>query len=115
MPADGPGPGDPALREFLLRTSLFGCLDAQVVDHLLGMLRERRFAAGEVVFSEGDTGKSMYIVREGALIVKRHRPHGEARLLMMRPGDMVGVTTLIEMEPRPFSCTAEKDSVLLEL
>ena len=38
-----------------------------------------------------------------------------ARLLMMRPGAFFGVPSLIEMEPRPFSCRAEKDSVLLEL
>jgi CRP-like cAMP-binding protein len=34
---------------------------------------------------------------------------------MMRPGAHFGVTTLIDMEPRPFSCLAEKDSVLYEL
>jgi CRP/FNR family transcriptional regulator, cyclic AMP receptor protein len=58
----------------------------------------------------------MYIVREGALIVRRHCGDGtQARLLMMRPGDFFGVTSLIEMEPRPFSCVAEKESVLYEL
>jgi len=36
-------------------------------------------------------------------------------LLMMRPGDHFGVTTLIEMEPRPFACVAEEDSLLYEL
>jgi len=35
--------------------------------------------------------------------------------LMMRAGDHFGVTALIEMEPRPFSCVAEKDSLLYEL
>ena len=36
------------------------------------MLKERRVAAGEMLFAEGDTGKSMYIVKEGALIMRRH-------------------------------------------
>ena len=36
-------------------------------------------------------------------------------MLLFRPGDFVGVTTLIEMEPRPFTITAEKDAKLLEL
>ena len=39
----------------------------------------------------------------------------QVRLLMMRTGDHFGVTSLIEMEPRPFSCRAEKDSLLYEL
>ena len=67
-------------------------------------------------FAEGESGKSMYIVRSGELIVQRHCADGtQARLLMMRPGDHFGVTSLIEMEPRPFSCRAEKDSLLYEL
>src|SRR5215472_1409078 len=105
-----------SLRDFLSGTSLFGCLDADVIDQVIPLLKEHLFLAGDVVFDEGDTGKSMYIVRTGELIVQRRCPDGTpARLLMMRPGDHFGVTTLIEMEPRPFSCLAEKDSLLYEL
>jgi CRP-like cAMP-binding protein len=104
------------LQAFLSKTSFFGGLMPETVSIVAGMLKEKRVAAGEVLFAEGDTGKSMYIVREGALIVQRHCGDGsQARLLMMRPGDFFGVTSLIEMEPRPFSCLAEKDSLLYEL
>jgi CRP-like cAMP-binding protein len=108
---------DPAqLRAFLSSTSFFGGLETAVVDQLMALLKEHRYPAGATVFAEGDTGKSMYIVRSGELIVQRCCPDGTpARLLMMRPGDHFGVTTLIEMEPRPFSCKAEKDSLLYEL
>ena len=107
---------DEELQKFLSGTSFFGGLEAKLVELLAGMLKERRVAAGEVLFEEGDDGKSMYLVRSGALIVQRHCPDGtQARLLMMRPGDHFGVTSLIEMEPRPFSCTAESDSLLYEL
>ncbi len=101
---------------FLATTSFFGGLEASVVTALASVLKERRLAPGELLFEEGDDGKSMFIVRSGALIVQRHRADGsQARLLMMRPGDFFGVTTLIEMEPRPFSCRAERESVLYEL
>jgi CRP/FNR family cyclic AMP-dependent transcriptional regulator len=104
------------LRTFLTGTSFFGGLSAEMVESIMGRLRERRVAKDEVLFSEGDTGKSMYIVKQGALIVRRHCAHDhEARLQMMRPGDFFGVTALIEMEPRPFSCVAEQDSLLYEL
>src|SRR5882724_5630735 len=100
---------DPELQAFLAKTSFFGGLMPEVVATVAAMLREKRFA-------DGDDGKSMYIVQQGALIMKRHcRDGSQARLLMMRPGDFFGVTSLIEMERRPFSCTAEKDSVLYEL
>src|SRR3954463_12535230 len=104
------------LLAFLSRTSFFGGLLPDTVAIVADMLKEKRVAAGELLFAEGDTGKSMYIVREGALIMQRQCPDGaQARLLMMRPGDFFGVTSLIEMEPRPFSCRAEKDSLLYEL
>jgi len=107
---------DPELQAFLARTSFFGGLMREVVATVAAMLKEKRIAAGECLFAEGDDGKSMYIVQTGALIMKRHCHDGsQARLLMMRPGDFFGVTSLIEMERRPFSCTAEKDSVLYEL
>ena len=108
---------DPAfLRAFLSGTSFFGGLEPAVIEHLMLLLKESHYKAGETVFDEGDTGKSMYIVRSGELIVQRRCSDGTpVRLLMMRPGDHFGVTTLIDMEPRPFSCRAEKDSILYEL
>src|ERR1700693_1686630 len=105
------------LQAFLSRTSFFGGLMPDTVGIVAGMLKEKRVPAGELLFAEGDTGKSMYIVREGALIVQRHCGGGsiQTRLLMMRPGDFLGGTSLIEREPRPFSCRAEKDCLLYEL
>ena len=101
---------------FLSKTSFFGGLTPETVAIVAGMFKEKRVSAGEVLFAEGDTGKSMYIVKEGALIVQRHCSDGsQARLLMMRPGAFFGVTSLIEMEARPFSCRAEKESLLYEL
>lgn len=115
--ADPQNSEDPAkLRAFLTGTSFFGGLPQDLVERVMALLKERRFAAGETVFAEGDAGRSMYLVREGELIVERRCSGGtEARLLMMRPGDFFGVTALIDMEPRPFSCVAERDSVLYEL
>jgi CRP/FNR family transcriptional regulator, cyclic AMP receptor protein len=104
------------LQTFLCGTSFFGGLTQETVAVVVAMLKEKRVAGGELLFAEGDTGKSMYIVREGALIMQRLCGGGsQARLLMMRPGDFFGVTALIEMEPRPFACRAEKDSLLYEL
>jgi CRP-like cAMP-binding protein len=107
---------DAELRGFLTSTSFFGGLSPEMVDKVMGMLKERPIRKGETLFSEGESGKSMYIVRKGALIVERKMQDGSlCRLQMMRPGDFFGVTTLIEMEPRPFGCVAEQDSLLYEL
>ena len=105
-----------AREAFLCGTSFFGGLPAQVVSAVAANLKERKLAAGELLFEEGQCGTSMYIVQSGELIVQRHAADGtQVRLLMMRPGDHFGVTALIEMEPRAFSCRAEKEALLFEL
>src|SRR5438132_11193249 len=108
---------DPALKEFLAKTPLFGGLaGTPVFDRLADMLREREVKKGEVVLREGDTGTSMYIVLSGTLYATRRCEDGsEVRMLLFRPGDFVGVTTMSEMEPRPFTITAERDTKLLGL
>jgi CRP-like cAMP-binding protein len=115
---DAPTPADSAERlAFLSGTSFFGGLPAPLAARLAALVHERRFSAGDTVFSEGEPGKSMYIVGSGELILRRHcgGTGEETRLQMMRRGDFFGVTALIDMEPRPFSCVAERDSVLYEL
>jgi CRP-like cAMP-binding protein len=106
-----------ALRDFLARTPFFGGLvGSPVMDRLIEMLRPRSVKRGEVVIREGDTATSMYIVRSGTLHAYRHCEDGAiVKMLLFRPGDFIGVTTLIEMEPRPFSIVAETDGELLEL
>ena len=108
---------DATLREFLAKTSFFaGLAGTPVFDRVADMLRERHVKKGDVVLREGETGTSMYIVLSGTLYATRRCEDGtDVRMLLFRPGDFVGVTTLIEMEPRPFTITAEKDATLLEL
>lgn len=101
---------------FLCGTSFFGGLSPELVAAVAANLKERTLAAGELLFEEGQSGTSMYIVRSGELIVQRHAADGsQVRLLMMRPGDHFGVTALIEMEPRAFSCRAETAASVYEL
>src|SRR5207245_2821778 len=47
------------LTAFLAKTSFFGGLTPEVVGAVAGMLKEKRVSAGELLFAEGDTGKSM--------------------------------------------------------
>jgi CRP/FNR family transcriptional regulator, cyclic AMP receptor protein len=110
-------PATAELKAFLSKTPFFGGLaGTPVFDRLADMLREREVKKGDVVLREGDTGTSMYIVHSGTLYATRRCEDGsEVRMLLFRPGDFVGITTLVEMEPRPFTITAEKDAKLLEL
>ena len=104
------------LEEFLSRTPFFGGLPARTMERLVGMLVERSYRTGTAVFREGETGNSMYIVHSGELIANQAGGSGgTVRLMRFFEGDFFGETTLIEMQPRPFTVLAERDARLWEL
>jgi CRP/FNR family cyclic AMP-dependent transcriptional regulator len=103
-------------RDFLVRTPFFGGLEGGALDRLIGMMTERRFPASASVFREGEQGRSMYIVMSGELLKYQSGESGRmVKLMRFRPGDFFGETTLIEMQPRTFTVTAESEAHLLEL
>jgi CRP-like cAMP-binding protein len=103
-------------KEFLIRTPFFGGLEDQALDRVIQMLVEREYPAGSRVFREGEQGRAMYVVRDGELVKSQSGESGRSvRLMRFRPGDFFGETTLIEMQPRQFTVTAESAAHLYEL
>jgi CRP/FNR family cyclic AMP-dependent transcriptional regulator len=104
------------LKDFLVRTPFFGGLPKETLDFLAGMLVERSFPAGAVVFREGEDGRSMYVVHTGELVANQAGESGSrVRLMRFFEGDFFGETTLIEMHARPFTVLVERDARLWEL
>ena len=105
-----------ALSKFLSRTPFFGGLDDLALRSVVGMTTERTFVRGASVFREGEQGRAMYVVQAGELVALQSGGSGRAvRLMHLKPGDFFGETTLIEMQPRPFSVVVEREAKLLEL
>jgi CRP-like cAMP-binding protein len=114
--ASGPESDRRALKEFLTRTPFFGGLEDVALDRVISMLTPRVFGVGARVFQKGENGRSMYIVEAGELLAYERGISGRpVKLMRLRPGDFFGETTLIEMQPRPFSVRVEKPTVLHEL
>jgi CRP/FNR family cyclic AMP-dependent transcriptional regulator len=106
----------PDLKAFLLATPFFGGLPAESIDRLISMLAERRFDVGTTVFTEGDPGRSMFIVHSGELVVSKLTDSGRAiRLADLERGDFFGEMTLIEMQNRSGTVVAKSPTVLYEL
>jgi CRP-like cAMP-binding protein len=106
----------PELRSFLVATPFFGGLSEPGLELLISMLVERRFDAGATVVTEGEPGRSMYVVHSGDLVVTKR---GESRrvipLSRLGPGDFFGEMTLIEMQNRSATVVAQIPTVLYEL
>lgn len=64
------------------------------------------FDAGEVIFREGDSSNSCYVIRSGHAAAVREHPAGRAiTLARFGPGDLFGELAMLDDEPR--SATVE--------
>lgn len=59
-------------------------------------VRERTFKKGDVIYKEGDVGKSMFLVNDGRLEVK----HGDVSVHEYFNGDSFGESSLVFERPR---------------
>jgi CRP/FNR family cyclic AMP-dependent transcriptional regulator len=81
-----------------------GLLDTLADDdrrRLLATTRRRKFAAGEVIFHEGDRGDSVHLIERGHVAVRIGTPLGDvATLTMLGPGSAFGELALIDGNER---------------
>ncbi len=74
----------------------------------------REYEAGEVIFQENDPGSAMYILREGAVELKKKVEQGERLLKMIdTPNSFFGEMALVDGKPRSATAVAVKKSKLL--
>jgi CRP-like cAMP-binding protein/Tfp pilus assembly protein PilF len=75
----------------------------------------RTFAAGEVLFREGETGGTAFLLQEGrARLIKKVRGV-ERSLVVLRPGDLFGESALVPGVPRSSTAIALSAGVALAL
>lgn len=86
--------------ERLRNLSLFVNLtpaELQIVD---GLLHERDYLAGEVIFDEGEEGQAIYIVAAGEVLICRQGNGDAGRLAQLGPGTFFGELALLDNSPR---------------
>lgn len=113
----GSGSKDVAdLLRWLPGIPLFGGLEEGTLRRLIELIGVQSFPPGAEVCQEGDTGRSMFIVREGEVVVCHEGNLGK-RVKMMRlgPGEFFGEMTLIDIQKRSATVLVEKPSVLYSL
>jgi CRP/FNR family transcriptional regulator len=102
--------------EFLRRVSLFRELSDDELASLSRMFTERSYDRGQVVFTEDDTGRTMYVVREGRVKVSRWLPSGREVILAFHPtADYFGEMALIDGQTLPATVTAIVPTTILSL
>ncbi|MGI8673932.1 MAG: Crp/Fnr family transcriptional regulator [Thermoleophilaceae bacterium] len=96
----------------LRRVPLFSGLESGAIGDLAAMAVPRFYADGEVVFREGDTGDTCFVIRDGAVRVTRARAFdGQAiTLAELRFGEPFGELAMFGGETRSATVEALEDT-----
>jgi CRP/FNR family transcriptional regulator, cyclic AMP receptor protein len=99
-------PSSGEVLELLGRVPVFSTLESEDLERIAQLAVPRRFEPGQVVFREGDSSDTCYVVHSGH--ARAVREHGDGRtitLAVFGPGDIFGELAMFEDERR--SATVE--------
>ena len=107
-----PAPG--SRLDDLKALSLFADLSVRELKIVHGVLHEREYLAGEVIFDEGEQGYALYMVRSGrVLICRKGRP--DSAIAELGAGSFFGDLALLDSAPRAAQARALEPSRLAVL
>jgi CRP/FNR family transcriptional regulator, cyclic AMP receptor protein len=104
--------------DLLAQIPLFQGLTDKDREALADRLEEKSFKAGDIVFSQGEKGSSMYIVQSGGVQIYLPSTGKDAppvTLKDLHSGEYFGELAIFDDKPRSASVRALIDTVLLEL
>jgi len=101
----------------LARVDLFSALDKKELQEIARSSQERSYKAGTTIFSQGDTGAGLYVLKSGKVkIVQALDPDkAEEEIGVAGPGDVLGEMSLLDDLPRSGSVVAIEDVTALLL
>ena len=73
------------------------------------------YAAGHVLFREGDAGQHMYVIQSGRIQLTRRVRGKDAHLATLPPGEFFGEMAIINKQPRSATATVIDEAHLLVL
>lgn len=102
--------------EVIRQAPLFTALDDEAADALLDSMSNLSLGRTEVLFREGDPGRSLYVIVDGKIKLGRTSSDGRENLLaVLGPGEMFGELSLFDPGPRNATATAVAETALVEL
>jgi len=76
---------------------------------------KRQLKKGEVIFRDGNSGQSMFILLEGQVVISKILGDQETILAKLEPGSIFGEMAIIDNQPRSATAIAATNAVLLEI
>lgn len=102
--------------EILAEVPLFALLDQKERKTLAKLLNTKTFSKGDTVFSYGDAGDALYLIRNGRVEVFVENTEGEKIVLAeSQAGDLFGEISLLDGGARTATVVAVEDTEVLTL
>ena len=108
---------DPITEQLLAQIELFADFSRRELRRVRPLLGYRSYQSGERVFSQGEMGSAMFIIKRGHIDIKQEGEEGEPPQLIQRLGEreFVGELALLSDFPRAASAVAYGRTELLVL
>jgi CRP/FNR family transcriptional regulator, cyclic AMP receptor protein len=98
----------------LAETDLFAEVDLDALGRLSDHAIEREYRRGQIVFSQGDVGDSLFVLTEGVVMVVLSAETGDQMVLTtLRPTATFGELSLVDGRPRSASVEAVETSKVI--
>ena len=100
----------------LRNVPLFRDLDDTELTAVAEVCREERFASGEYIFREGESGNRLYLITEGEVRISRDVPgSGEEALAVLKPGAVFGEMAVLNRSERSTHAISNGGTVALTI
>lgn len=104
------------LMQWLPSIAIFGGLEEKTLKRIIELLGEHRIEVGQEICKQGDSGRAMFLVRHGEVMVCRDSEGGKrTKMIRLGPGEFFGEMTLIDIQKRSATVVAEVPSLLFSL
>lgn len=101
-------------QDILKNIPIFAVLQDQEIEEFLAFTHEKRLAANENIFWEGDPAEWFYVVVEGKIKISKLTSNArEIVLSFFGPGEIFGEVAVLENRPYPASALAVDPSRLI--
>jgi len=74
---------------------------------------QKRLTPGEILFSEGDGGNEMYLIKSGQIMITKRIGNEEKTLAILKDGDFFGEMAVLDQSPRSASAIAKTEAELI--
>lgn len=101
-------------KQVLSKAAIFSGLDEREMEFVAGRVIPRRYSAGQIVFSEGDSCSGLYVVAAGQVRIYKTSSTGREQVLSIDgPGSSVAELPVFDGGNYPASVSAVNEATLL--